>query len=81
MIKMLRRPLCIILSREIEAKAPLSSQNLKILKIEFVPCKIPQNKMETIPVRPRVSASKNEHQDIRKNNAVSIVAFPSNRIN
>ena len=45
------------------------------------PCKIPQNKIETIPVKPRASANKNEHQDIRKNNAVSIVAIPSKRTN
>ena len=42
---------------------------------------MPQNKIETMPVSPSVSARRKEHQLIRKNNAVSIVAWPSKRTN
>ena len=42
---------------------------------------MPQNKIATIPVNPRASASKKEHHDNRKNKAVSIVAIPSNLTN
>ena len=55
-------------------------QQKKMQFAEFT-CKMPQNKIETIPVNPRVSANKNELHESKKNNPVSRVSMPSNRKN
>ena len=44
-------------------------------------CKIPQNKIDTIPVSPSVSANKKELHESKKNKPVSSVSIPSNRKN